>query len=41
MNRDQLPDHIKDKCPHGLSDEQVEAWLLGYLANDPEPSKGG
>ena len=34
MKKEQLPDHIRPHCPDGLSDEQVEAWLLGYLARD-------
>jgi hypothetical protein len=33
MNRSQLPEHIREKCPEGLTDEQVEAWLLGYIAS--------
>lgn len=33
MKRDQLPAHIREKCPEGLTDEQIEAWLLGYLAS--------
>ncbi len=32
MKKEMLPDHIRDMCPDGLTDEQVETFLLGYLA---------
>ena len=32
MNRHQLPEHIRKHCPKGLSQEQIEGFLLGWLA---------
>ena len=34
MKKEQLPVHIRSHCPEGLSEAQVEAWLLGYLARN-------
>jgi hypothetical protein len=41
VKRDHLPRHIRDLCPQGLNDEQVEAWLLGYLARSEEGGEAG
>jgi hypothetical protein len=32
MKREQLPEHIKKQCPKGLTEEQIEGFLLGWLA---------
>ena len=41
MKHDHLPRHIRDLCPQGFNDEQVEAWLLGYLARSEEGGEAG
>ena len=41
MKKSQLPENIRIHCPEGLSEEQVEAWLLGYLASNPQSGEQG
>jgi len=41
MKKSQLPEDIRIHCPEGLSDEQVEAWLLGYLASNSQSAGQG